>query len=70
MKAVEVLKVVNDVAERAIALMTNYNENLTKNKASKQNLLHVVTLLFEVIVTRKCLIFMACVTKLVKLSQS
>jgi galactokinase len=39
---VETLKVINDVAERAIALMTNYNESLTKNKESKQNLLHVV----------------------------
>jgi hypothetical protein len=33
MKAmVKALKVVNDVAERVIALMTNCNENLTKNE--------------------------------------
>jgi hypothetical protein len=43
MKAmVKALKVVNDVAERAIALMTNYNENLTNNEESKENLLLVV----------------------------
>jgi hypothetical protein len=36
MKAVvEALKEVNDVAEIAIALMTNYNENLTKRRKIK-----------------------------------
>jgi hypothetical protein len=45
---VETLKVVNDVAERVIAFMTNYNESLTKNEESKQNLLHIVQRLVNV----------------------
>lgn len=35
-------KVVNDVAERGIALITKYNAALTKNEEQKQHLLQVV----------------------------
>lgn len=36
------IKVVNDIAERAVALMEEYNELLTRDEEQKQYLLHVV----------------------------
>ena len=41
-KYVRALKVVNDCAERGVALMQNYNSILTKNEDQKQFLLQVV----------------------------
>jgi hypothetical protein len=41
-KVVMALKVVNDAAERKIALMSDYNNILTKNEVAKQSLLQVV----------------------------
>jgi hypothetical protein len=42
-KTVHGLKVVNDMAERAIAVMTEYNENpRTKNENEMQDLLQVL----------------------------
>lgn len=39
---VDNIKVVNDVAERSLALMTIYNETLTRKEDGKQNVIHVV----------------------------
>ena len=36
------LTVTNDVAERGVALMTQYNKLVTKNEKEKQNLLFIV----------------------------
>lgn len=36
------IKVVNDVSERAVQLITEYNNVLTKNETEKQYILHVV----------------------------
>ena len=41
-KAASAMKVVNDTAERAIALMQHYNSSLTKNEEQKQYLLRLV----------------------------
>jgi len=41
-RAVSTMKVVNDPAERAIALMQQYNSSLTKNEEQKQYLLRLV----------------------------
>jgi len=40
--AVSRMKVVNDTAERAIALMQQYYSSLTKNEEQQQNLLHLL----------------------------
>lgn len=42
MKIFTDLKVVNDIAERALALIEQYNDSLTKNEEQKQYLLQVV----------------------------
>ncbi|ESO02818.1 hypothetical protein HELRODRAFT_174241 [Helobdella robusta] len=39
---VKSLKVVNDTAERTVALMTNFNQSITKNKTELQKLIQVV----------------------------
>jgi hypothetical protein len=39
---VNCLKVINDTAERGIALMSTYNKTLAKNEKRKQNVLQVV----------------------------
>lgn len=36
------LKVVNDIAERGVALIEKYNDSLTKNEEQKQYLLQIV----------------------------
>jgi hypothetical protein len=41
-RKVECLKVVNDCAERAIALMATYNQTLAKGEKRKQDMLQVV----------------------------
>jgi hypothetical protein len=41
-KVVQFIKVVNDAAERKIALMSDYNDVLTKNEATKQDILQIV----------------------------
>ncbi|ESO00500.1 hypothetical protein HELRODRAFT_175938 [Helobdella robusta] len=39
---VKSLKVVNDTAERTVALMTNFNQSITKNETELQKLIQVV----------------------------
>lgn len=41
-KVIDSLKVVNDVAERSVALMTSFNDSITKDEDEKQRLLQVV----------------------------
>ena len=39
---VDSIKVVNDSAERTVALMSSYNESITKNESEMQRLVQVV----------------------------
>jgi len=41
-RIVDSLKVVNDTAERSIALMSDFNSSITKNEAEMQRLIQVV----------------------------
>lgn len=42
-QVIDSINVVNDVAERSVALTTQYNDSLTKNETEKQNILQIVS---------------------------